>query len=75
MQVKELLAVMRSQTEKENATMHVVVGFVDDEEYFSTWLPDLSDLEGPEYSERSIRSMWFSQECNTLCISVSGGVR
>lgn len=74
MQVKELLAVMISQTKRENSSMHVVVGFVDDEDYFSTWLPALSDLDGPEYSERFIRSMWFSSNCNTLCISVSGGI-
>lgn len=74
MKVKELLAVMRSQTKRENPTMHVIVGFEDDEDYFSTWLPALSDLEGPEYSDRFIRSMWFSSECNTLCISVSGGI-
>ena len=75
MQVKELFAIMEEQTANENAEMHVVVGFEDDENYFSTWLPALSDLDGPEYSERFIRSMWFSSNCNTLCLSVSGGIR
>ena len=75
MQVKELFAVMEDQTAQENAEMHVVVGFEDDEQYFSTWLPELLDLDRPEYSDRFIRSMWFSQEHNTLCLSVSGGVR
>lgn len=74
MQVKELFAVMESQTAQENAEMHVVVGFEDDETFFSTWLPYLSDLNRPEYRERFIRSMWFSQKENTLCISVSGGI-
>ena len=73
MQVKELFAVMEAQTAHENAEMHVVVGFEDDENYFSTWLPYLADLDRPEYRERFIRTMWFSQKENTLCISVSGG--
>lgn len=72
MKVKELFAVMEEQTAQENAEMHVVVGFEDDENYFSTWLPYLADLDEPEYRERFIRSIWFNSECNTLCISVSG---
>lgn len=75
MQVKELLAVMKDRTAHGNAEMHVVVGFEDDEMYFSTWLPHLADLDMPEYRERFIRGMWFSQRGNTLCISVSGGLR
>ena len=74
MQVKELFAVMEKQTAQENAEMHIVIGFEDDPNYFSTWLPYLSDLDRPEYRERSVRSLWFSQQHNTLCISVSGGI-
>lgn len=74
MKVKELISVMAMQTMKENPTMHVVLGFEDDEQYFSTWFPELLDLDRPEYSDRFIRSMWFSSDCNTLCLSVSGGV-
>lgn len=73
MKVKELFAVMEAQTAQENAEMHVVIGFEDDENYFSTWLPYLSDLDRPEYRERFIRTMWFARKENTLCISVSGG--
>lgn len=74
MQVKELLAVMRSQTEKENSKMNVIVGFEDDEEYFSTWLPEIADLDTPELRERFIRSIWFNHKYNALLLSVSGGV-
>lgn len=74
MKVKELFAVMEAQTAQENAEMHVVVGFEDDENYFSTWLPYLADLDRPEYRERFIRSLWFNVTCNTLCVSVSGGI-
>ena len=45
MKVKELFAVMEDQTAHENAEMHVVLGFEDDETYFSTWLPYLADLD------------------------------
>lgn len=74
MQIKELLAVMEDQTAHENAEMHVVLGFEDDETYFSTWLPYLADLDRPEYQDRFIRSMWFSEKHNTLCLTVSGGI-
>lgn len=74
MKVKELFAVMEEQTAQENAEMHVVVGFEDDENYFSTWLPYLADLDKPEYRERFIKSMWFSMRFNTLCLTVSGGI-
>ena len=74
MKVKELFAVMEDQTAHENAEMHVVLGFEDDETYFSTWLPYLADLDSSEYRERIIRSMWYNPQHNTLCISVSGWI-
>ena len=74
MQVKELFAVMEEQTARVNSEMHVVLGFEDDENYFSTWLPYLSDLDRPEYRERFIRSMWFDRKNNTLLMTVSGGI-
>lgn len=74
MKVKELFAVMKAQTAHENAEMHVILGFEDDEHYFTTWLPYLNDLDTPEFQDRFIRSMWFSQQHNTLCLTVSGGI-
>ena len=74
MKVKELISVMAAQTQIENPTLRVVLGFEDDETYFCTWLPEFSDLDRPEYTERFIRSLWFSQECNTICLTVSGGI-
>lgn len=74
MKVKELFAVMEDQTAQENAEMHVILGFEDDEHYFTTWLPYLNDLDTPEFQDRFIRSMWFSQQRNTLCLTVSGGI-
>ena len=72
--VKELFAVMEDQTAQWNAEMHVVIGFEDDDDWFTTWLPYISDLDKPEYRERFVRSMWFNHEHNTLCLTVSGSV-
>ena len=74
MTVKELYMIMREQTRRNNNSMHIVLGFEDDETYFSTWLPELEDLNRPGFIDRFIRSMWYDHNSNTLCLTVSGGI-